>query len=260
VSTGPDDLAAAGGGHLRASHADREHVIIVLKNAFVQGRLTKDEFDHRVGQVLVSRTYAELAALTAEIPIESPTAAPPAAVPPTTVPPSTVPPAAVPPAAIAAPAAASAAAAPGALASAASPDPGPPVQPGSRTLGIAARRSGVCALITVALVEGAVLADSFALLYLAVFSFIATVAFLGYGFVDAREERRSRAQLPPAQASSHDGLNGGQPGPLPDLSSPGTRTDPTHTDANHTDPTRTHPTRTDLRARHRSPDRPLCTG
>jgi hypothetical protein len=60
--------ARAGRGSLRASHADREHVLGVLKAAFVQGRLTKDEFDMRVGQTLTSRTYAELAVLTADIP------------------------------------------------------------------------------------------------------------------------------------------------------------------------------------------------
>ncbi len=68
---GPGDEIAAGTGshsHLRASRADREQVIDVLKAAFVQERLTKDEFDLRVGQALASRTYAELAALTADIP------------------------------------------------------------------------------------------------------------------------------------------------------------------------------------------------
>ena len=60
--------AAAGRGHLRASHADREQVLGVLKAAFVQGLLTKDEFDLRVGQTFASRTYAELAAMTADIP------------------------------------------------------------------------------------------------------------------------------------------------------------------------------------------------
>jgi hypothetical protein len=65
-----DEMAAAmaGRGRLRASHADREHVIDVLKNSFVQGLLTKDEFDMRVGQTFASRTHAELAALTADIP------------------------------------------------------------------------------------------------------------------------------------------------------------------------------------------------
>jgi hypothetical protein len=65
-----DDMAAASLGHgrLRASHVDREHVVGVLKAAFVHGLLTKDEFDIQVGQTLTSRTYAELAALTADIP------------------------------------------------------------------------------------------------------------------------------------------------------------------------------------------------
>ena len=60
-----------------ASHADRERVIDVLKAAFVQGRLAKDEFDLRVGQTLASRTCAELAALTADIPARMTVARPP---------------------------------------------------------------------------------------------------------------------------------------------------------------------------------------
>jgi DUF1707 SHOCT-like domain len=65
-----DEMAAgaAGRGPMRASHADREQAIEVLKAAFVQDRLDKDEFDARVGQAFASRTYAELAAVTADIP------------------------------------------------------------------------------------------------------------------------------------------------------------------------------------------------
>jgi hypothetical protein len=64
-----DEMAGAGGHrHPRVSHADREQVIHVLKAAFVQGRLAKDEFDLRIGQALASRTYADLAALTADVP------------------------------------------------------------------------------------------------------------------------------------------------------------------------------------------------
>jgi hypothetical protein len=62
----------AGRGRLRASHADREQVIDTLKDAFVQGRLTKDELDSRVGDVLASRTYADLTALTADLPAGPP--------------------------------------------------------------------------------------------------------------------------------------------------------------------------------------------
>jgi hypothetical protein len=60
--------AAAASGRLRASHADREQVIDTLKAAFVQGRLTKDELVMRAGRTFASRTYAELAALTADLP------------------------------------------------------------------------------------------------------------------------------------------------------------------------------------------------
>ena len=66
----------AGSGHLRASHGDREQVLGTLKDAFVQGRLTKDEFDLRAGRALASRTHADLAALTADLPARPPTAQP----------------------------------------------------------------------------------------------------------------------------------------------------------------------------------------
>ena len=55
-------------GRLRASDSDREKVIDMLKAAFGQGRLTKDEFDARVGHAFTSKTCADLAALTADIP------------------------------------------------------------------------------------------------------------------------------------------------------------------------------------------------
>jgi Domain of unknown function (DUF1707) len=66
--TEPQGPAAAGGDRLRAGHADREQVIETLKTAFVDGRLTKDELDARAGRALAVRTYADLAALTADIP------------------------------------------------------------------------------------------------------------------------------------------------------------------------------------------------
>ena len=69
--------AAAGRGDLRASHADRDQVIGVLKAAFVQGMLAKDEFDLRVGQAFTSRTYGDLAVLTADIPAGLAPAPPP---------------------------------------------------------------------------------------------------------------------------------------------------------------------------------------
>jgi hypothetical protein len=77
---GPGDemaVGAAGRGRMRASYADRERVIDTLKTAFVHGRLTRDELDTRAGQALSARTYADLAAVAADIP-PAPAAARPA--------------------------------------------------------------------------------------------------------------------------------------------------------------------------------------
>jgi hypothetical protein len=73
---GPEGEITAGRGGMRTSRAEREHAVEVLKVAFVQGRLTKDELDVRAGQALTARTCAELAALTADIPAGPPEAQP----------------------------------------------------------------------------------------------------------------------------------------------------------------------------------------
>jgi Domain of unknown function (DUF1707)/Domain of unknown function (DUF4190) len=59
-------------GHMRAATADRERTVDVLKAAFAEGRLTQDEFEQRTGQAFSARTYAELAALTADLPAGAP--------------------------------------------------------------------------------------------------------------------------------------------------------------------------------------------
>ncbi len=46
-----------------SSFEDREQVIDTLKTAFARGRLTRQELDRRVGIVLVSRIYGDLAAV-----------------------------------------------------------------------------------------------------------------------------------------------------------------------------------------------------
>ena len=78
MTAGREDGTAGGLGKLRTSHAEREQAIDMLKAAFVQGRLTKGEFDLRVGRVFASRTYADLDALTADIPDGVTSAEPPA--------------------------------------------------------------------------------------------------------------------------------------------------------------------------------------
>jgi len=66
---------AEGDSNLPVSHVGREQVLDALKAAFVDGRLAKDEFDLRVGQVLAA--YAELDAVTADIPTALTAAQPP---------------------------------------------------------------------------------------------------------------------------------------------------------------------------------------
>ncbi|HEY7146794.1 MAG TPA: DUF1707 and DUF4190 domain-containing protein [Streptosporangiaceae bacterium] len=56
-------------GRLRCSSADRERAVDVLKAAFSEGRLTSEEFEERTGQVYRSKTYAELASLTCDLPV-----------------------------------------------------------------------------------------------------------------------------------------------------------------------------------------------
>jgi hypothetical protein len=51
-----------------AATADRERTMDVLKAAYGEGRLTKEEFDSRSARVLAARTYADLAAIVADLP------------------------------------------------------------------------------------------------------------------------------------------------------------------------------------------------
>ena len=57
----------AGSPDLRASDADRDRVIDVLRAATADGRLTADEFSERMAAALSSRTFRELAPLTADL-------------------------------------------------------------------------------------------------------------------------------------------------------------------------------------------------
>jgi hypothetical protein len=51
-----------------AAAADRERTIDVLKAAFGEGRLNKEEFDSRSARVMAARTYADLNAIVADLP------------------------------------------------------------------------------------------------------------------------------------------------------------------------------------------------
>jgi uncharacterized membrane protein len=194
---GPEDEIAAiadgSRGHLRASHVDREQTVEVLKAAFVRGMLAKDEFDQRLSQAFASRTYAELAAVTADIPAFPPSRQP----------------------------------------------SGTP----ARTLAKAARRAGICILVAFALIGVVALINAEYLLPLAFFpgtaGVIAASGFLGYGAVDAWQERRSRGQLPPRPHRDGRGLEGGRPGSTGrDPAPPGARPDQTRVDLRSRQPGR----------------------
>ena len=68
---------------LRASDADRERAVDLLRGHAEVGRLTVEELDERCSKALEAKTFGELDALTADLP---PISAPPAAVPPPSAP------------------------------------------------------------------------------------------------------------------------------------------------------------------------------
>jgi len=57
---------------LRASDADREQLVDLLKGAFAEGRLTQDEYTERMERAYTAKTYGELAMLSADLPSQLP--------------------------------------------------------------------------------------------------------------------------------------------------------------------------------------------
>jgi uncharacterized membrane protein len=55
-------------GSLRASDADREHAVEVLKAGFAEGRIPKDEYDARLHHAYSVPTRADLERVTAQLP------------------------------------------------------------------------------------------------------------------------------------------------------------------------------------------------
>jgi hypothetical protein len=169
-----NDKAAGppGRGRLRASHADREQVVDVLKAAFVQDRLTKDEFDDRVGQALASRTYADLTALTADLPAE-PGPVPATPGPATPGPATTVP-----------------------------PRPPAPSRPGNATVRKGTRVIAVTTGITAAAWAGALFTqagtEAAGLLWAVTFIWLGIVLMVSSVMIEARYQKEEHGQLPPA--------------------------------------------------------------
>lgn len=62
-------------GMMRASDADRDAVVSVLRDAYTEGRLTLEEFDERTSAAFAGRTWGELRELVSDLP--EPPRAPP---------------------------------------------------------------------------------------------------------------------------------------------------------------------------------------
>lgn len=64
----PDD-SAPDPWQIRASDADREAYVSVLQQAYMEGRLSKSEYDDRMGSAYQAVTYADLAPLLRDLPV-----------------------------------------------------------------------------------------------------------------------------------------------------------------------------------------------
>jgi hypothetical protein len=63
----PSNVGPIAGGGLRASDADREQVATVLSTAYAEGRLTKDEHDERLDDLLKAKTFDDLISITRDL-------------------------------------------------------------------------------------------------------------------------------------------------------------------------------------------------
>jgi len=64
---------------IRASDADREHAIGMLRDGYATGRLTLAELDERTGVALTSRTWGQLRGVTRDLPAPGQRVLPPPA-------------------------------------------------------------------------------------------------------------------------------------------------------------------------------------
>jgi DUF1707 SHOCT-like domain/Domain of unknown function (DUF4190) len=61
---------------VRAADADRDRVAGMLGVAYTEGRLSKDEYDTRLGTALSARTFADLDQVLTDLPVQSAMAGP----------------------------------------------------------------------------------------------------------------------------------------------------------------------------------------
>jgi uncharacterized protein DUF1707 len=63
----PTNVGPIANGNLRASDADRDQVATLLSTAYAEGRLTGDEHDLRIDQLMAAKTFDDLIPITSDL-------------------------------------------------------------------------------------------------------------------------------------------------------------------------------------------------
>ena len=63
----PTNVGPIASGNLRASDADRDQVATVLSTAYAEGRLTLEEHDERIDQLMAAKTFDDLIPITRDL-------------------------------------------------------------------------------------------------------------------------------------------------------------------------------------------------
>ncbi len=70
----PNNVGPIAGGNLRASDADRDQVATLLSTAYAEGRLSREEHDERIDQLMAAKTFDDLLPITRDLVIVGPPA------------------------------------------------------------------------------------------------------------------------------------------------------------------------------------------
>ena len=70
----PNNVGPVAGGNLRASDADRDQVATLLSTAYAEGRLSREEHDERIDQLMAAKTFDDLLPITRDLVIVGPPA------------------------------------------------------------------------------------------------------------------------------------------------------------------------------------------
>lgn len=63
----PTNVGPITGGNLRASDADRDQVATLLSTAYAEGKLSQEEHDERLDQLMVAKTFDDLLPITQDL-------------------------------------------------------------------------------------------------------------------------------------------------------------------------------------------------